>query len=154
MNSGRFWWNLHTGCSNCFNWHMADASPVKLPSDYCHWLVNFGSDNGLVPSDNKPLTETMLTQLYCHMVSLGHKELKLFAKMISTHRLVRASGPIQCALNLSRILQYDSVHTYILIQCIPRLHSWRNHLVHYSFGLRNPPTTMNITPHISISPGY
>ena len=28
------------------------------------WLVNFNSDNGLVPSGNKPLSELMLTQIY------------------------------------------------------------------------------------------
>ena len=45
---------------------MAEVSIVKLPSDECHWaslrLVNIASGNGLVPSDNKPLPEPMLTQ--------------------------------------------------------------------------------------------
>ena len=28
------------------------------------WLVNIGSGNGLVPSGNKPLPESLLTQIY------------------------------------------------------------------------------------------
>ena len=35
----------------------------------CQWLVNIGSDNGLVPSDNKLLYEPMLTQI---CVTLWH----------------------------------------------------------------------------------
>ena len=42
--------------------------------------VNIGLGNGLVPSGNKPLPETMLTQIYVchHIASLGQNELKKF----------------------------------------------------------------------------
>ena len=46
---------------------MAEVS-VKLPSDEYHWALlmisNIGSGNDFVPSGNKPLPETMLTQIY------------------------------------------------------------------------------------------
>ena len=32
--------------------------------DLAEVKVNINSDNGLVPSDNKPLSEPMLTQIY------------------------------------------------------------------------------------------
>ena len=39
------------------------------------WLVNIGSDNGLIPSRNKPLAVSMLTHLYvaiwCHDAALS-----------------------------------------------------------------------------------
>ena len=40
------------------------------------WPVNIGSGNGLLPSGNEPLPETMLTQICRHMASLGHNELR------------------------------------------------------------------------------
>ena len=46
------------------------------------WHVNTGSDNGLVPTGNKPLPEPMLTQISRHMASLGHNELNK-----STHNI-------------------------------------------------------------------
>ena len=52
---------------------------VRLPSDECHWALlmisQYGSDNGLVPSGNKPLPKPMLTLLRHHMTSLGNKHL-------------------------------------------------------------------------------
>ena len=54
---------------------------MKSPSHECQniswgWrLVNIGSGNGLVPSGSKPLPEPILTQICCHMASLGHNEL-------------------------------------------------------------------------------
>ena len=65
---------------------------IKIPCSYCclkyflgncsrfssrephSYHINVGSCNGLVPSDNKALTESMLIQL-CHMSSLGHTEI-------------------------------------------------------------------------------
>ena len=43
-----------------------------------------GSGNGFVPSDNKPLPETMLTEICLHMAALGHNELTslLFWKIL------------------------------------------------------------------------
>ena len=47
---------------------MAELFLLKLSSDECHWTLlmrdQHGSDNGLVPSGNKPLPEPMLTQIY------------------------------------------------------------------------------------------
>ena len=37
------------------------------------WTVNIGSGHGLVPSGNKPLSQSIWTQIY--MTSLGHNEL-------------------------------------------------------------------------------
>ena len=37
------------------------------------WLVNIGSGNGLVPSGNKPLSESMLTQIYVYVYVYGLK---------------------------------------------------------------------------------
>ena len=37
--------------------------------------TNIGSYNSFVPSNNKPLTESMLTQIYYHMASFDHNEL-------------------------------------------------------------------------------
>ena len=51
----------------------------QLNATRSHWyLVNIGSGNGLVLSGNKPLPEPMLTDLYCHMTSLGHNELNQY----------------------------------------------------------------------------
>ena len=37
-------------------------------------LVSIGSDNGLVPSANKPLLEPILTQTYSHLALQGHND--------------------------------------------------------------------------------
>ena len=58
---------------------MASVSPMKLCSDeyYQTFLMIslHGSDNGSVPSGNKPLPEPMLTQNYitirCHQATMG-----------------------------------------------------------------------------------
>ena len=34
--------------------------------------LSISSGDGLVPSDNKPLPEPMLTQIFRHIASLGH----------------------------------------------------------------------------------
>ena len=56
---------------------MAEVISCKWPTDECLWtsliIVNIGSGNGLVSSDNKPLPDAILAQIY--VVSLGHNEL-------------------------------------------------------------------------------
>ena len=51
----------------------------KEPSDDCHWnlpmISPIGLGNGLVPSGNKPLPESVLTDLYCHVASLDYNKL-------------------------------------------------------------------------------
>ena len=54
--------------SRCEHFSQANATnPHK-------WQVNIGSDNGLVPSGNKPLPEPMLTCIYdamwCHQATM------------------------------------------------------------------------------------
>ena len=48
----------------------------QVNAKICDWLgVNTGSDNGLVSSENKPLPESMLTQLCPHIMPLGPNQL-------------------------------------------------------------------------------
>ena len=55
------------------------------------WLVNIGSDNGLVPSGTKPLLEPMVTQIY--MASLGNRKLTLESPQdINTWNITRFCG--------------------------------------------------------------
>ena len=85
------WWSTH-------GWRYQDIEMLPISLTYCAWnllakgqkygasmsslsldqwwSVNIDSGNGLVPSGNKPLPEPMLTQICCHMVSLGHNELR------------------------------------------------------------------------------
>ena len=43
----------------------------------CIGNLTIGWGNGLVPSGSKPLLQPMLSQICCHMASLGHNELSL-----------------------------------------------------------------------------
>ena len=57
-------WGLRHLLWNCHNCHNVNVTGLKW------WKVNIGSDNGLLPSGNKPLPEPMLTQIsvaiWCH----------------------------------------------------------------------------------------
>ena len=58
---------LNEYVSNSYQALISWAFPVKMPSgatrDYW-WKVNIGAGNGLVPLDNEPLPEPMLTKIY------------------------------------------------------------------------------------------
>ena len=62
---------------------MSQHFPAILPIGECHWitLMLMNIVYGLVQSDNKPITEPVLTGSWCQMVSLGHNELIQFIIM-------------------------------------------------------------------------
>ena len=62
-----------------------------------HWWVNIGSDNGLVPSGNKPLPGPMLTQLYTMSpYLLGHNDLKSDWRLLITNLTTSRSDDDTC----------------------------------------------------------
>ena len=62
-----------------------------MPQDFAN-DVNIGSGNGMVPSDNKPLPEPMLTQIY---VAIWHQVGS------SWHAPVHVCGCVSCHGNIS-----------------------------------------------------
>ena len=85
-----FWWLRY------ILWNCPQAI-INVPH---RWQVNTGSGNGLVPSGNKPLLESVLTQIYivvwCHqacstaMYSLNISQ-PFLRRTHSAHPIVRAS---------------------------------------------------------------
>ena len=76
MNTYRSWWRHKTSIFRSFRFYLRKGGgglklilEIYTWSIFCeittpHWsLVNNGSDNGLVPSSNKPLHEPMFTQI-------------------------------------------------------------------------------------------
>ena len=78
------WWLRYLLCN----------SPYMNFTVFYWWQVNIGSSNGLVPSGNKPLPESMLTQLDLsrHMASLGHNVLTWFNLNFSSKMIHYSKG--------------------------------------------------------------
>ena len=74
-------YNLQTDFSHWRFRHLLWNCPNMNVTGLQWWSVDIGSGDGLVPSGNKPSPEPMLTQICCHMASLGHNE--LISKLIS-----------------------------------------------------------------------
>ena len=54
----------------------SETAPRWTPQDPIWWLVYIGSDNGLMPSGNKPLTWANINTDLCQdMLLQGHNEL-------------------------------------------------------------------------------
>ena len=69
------------------------------------WSVNIGSGNGLVTSGNKPLLEPMLTQIRCHMTSLGHNELN---NCLTEYAYIMVCTMLVSSTNLGSLIPFSS----------------------------------------------